>query len=247
MRKGIAALCIFLMAAAASHSQWNARDRLDPREQAEQLSSWQQLDSGEAQQSSVPLAKLVYVGIDKSRWRYFEDTQHKWNWCWSACIQMVLNYSGVRISQEEIVARVKGFDASGPVNEGGAWCEMTGALNNWMIDSLGRSHTIQTSVFEGVPNAKVLVEELRNNRPVVVSHQEKETRHAVVVTGVAYVQDPLQPIVRFLEVYDPWPAEVRTGNDAWPTAGVSEPVGRRVHDIGWAGEIRHYWFVRVSN
>ncbi len=45
---------------------------------------------------------------------YFIDyvaTQKEENWCWAACIEMVLHYQGVSVSQNDIVRRVFGYAA----------------------------------------------------------------------------------------------------------------------------------------
>ncbi|HEY0896638.1 MAG TPA: papain-like cysteine protease family protein, partial [Sphingobacteriaceae bacterium] len=47
----------------------------------------------------------VYVGITARQFNYFASTQRNTEWCWAASIQMLFNYYGVDISQEQIVAR----------------------------------------------------------------------------------------------------------------------------------------------
>ena len=63
---------------------------------------------------AVPAAgqEPVYVGITARKFNYFASTQRNTEWCWAASIQMLFNYYGIDISQEQIVARSAGKPAT---------------------------------------------------------------------------------------------------------------------------------------
>ena len=48
---------------------------------------------------------VKYIGIDIVRMNFVAARQLNSQWCWAACIKMVLNYYGVSITQKQIVAR----------------------------------------------------------------------------------------------------------------------------------------------
>ena len=63
----------------------------------------------------VTTGPTLTVGIPTETFNFVASTQRSTNWCWAASIQMTLNYYGVAITQEEIVARTYGTDR--PVRE----------------------------------------------------------------------------------------------------------------------------------
>ncbi len=44
------------------------------------------------------------MGLKSDRMRYHVSQQQASNWCWAACVQMVLSTQGIAASQAEIVA-----------------------------------------------------------------------------------------------------------------------------------------------
>lgn len=57
---------------------------------------------------------------------------------WAACVQMVLNYQGVNVDQEDVVRRAKGYR----VNEGGTAYDIQRAADGWHTNG----HTIVAKV-----------------------------------------------------------------------------------------------------
>lgn len=72
---------------------------------------------------------------------YFKDyvaRQEEDFWCWAACVQMVLNYQGVQVDQEDVVNRAKGRI----VNEAGTAYDIQRAADGWQTGS----HVIKSKV-----------------------------------------------------------------------------------------------------
>lgn len=189
------------------------------------------LTSGHAQQ-------LKYVGIPSGTMDYYVANQRNSQWCWAASIQMVLNGYGVRIQQEQIVARTYGADPYGRLpNWPGSFQAIHRNLNNWGIDNSGRRYRVSASIGLGPPTPSILVNELSNGRPVIIGYRSgANSGHAVVVTALSYYDSWNGPIVQSIVVRDPYPnrTNLRTnGRREYPGAVL-------------ANNIQAYWYVRVS-
>ena len=179
-----------------------------------------------------------YVGIPRQGMEYVASDQRNSQWCWAASIQMVLNYYGVSISQEQIVARTYGVDPAGRLpNWGGNFQNITANLNNWNIDNAGRPYVVSARLGRGAPTPAVLLQELSNRRPVIVAYATgPNSGHAVVVTGASYTPTPGGPIIHSLIVRDPMPSPQNVRN-----RGRVEHPGSVL-----ASRMQHYWYIRVN-
>ena len=179
-----------------------------------------------------------YEGIPSSQMNYFAAAQKRSQWCWAASIQMVLNYYGVYISQEQIVARTYGTDQYGNLPDWpGSWQAITANLNNWNFDNAGRPYVVRASLKWGAPSPVVLLHELSSGRPVIAAYSSgPNSGHAVVITGASYIQTYDGPIVQSVVVRDPWPSHVNRAN-----AGRVEYGG-----LDFSRVMQAYWYVRVN-
>lgn len=117
------------------------------------------------------------VAIDNSVFVALVDTsiencirvQEKDNWCWAACIQMVLQYNDMRKSQSEIVRHVYGsaynWTASGN--------EIAEAFNGW---NGFRVHSFNTKT------AQSFIDEIAAGHPLIIGYEE----HAYLLTHIYY-------------------------------------------------------------
>src|SRR5438309_1594878 len=88
--------------------------------------------------------QVMYVGIPGDSFNYFASSQHNTNWCWAASIQMIFNYYGIAITQEQIVARSYGVSPTGLLSDWkGNEQIITANLNNWSVDNGGREYTVR--------------------------------------------------------------------------------------------------------
>lgn len=176
------------------------------------------------------------VGIESSLMDFVAAKQQGLNWCWAASIQMVLNYYGVDITQEEIVERTYGIDRSGylpdlPANYNTVHLN----LNSWDIDNNGVRYKVSSNIGSGPPNPNILIKELKARRPVVLGYWSGRTsNHLVVITAVKFRIENIKPIIEKIVVRDPSPENIRRrGRKAWEGYNLEQ-------------RMKKYWQVRVT-
>ena len=161
-------------------------------------SSWadvEQLDSN-----------LFVAGIRSEQFEYFASPQkygrqRQENWCWAASIQMVLNYHGLHVRQEQIVQKIYGQQIDEPANPE----QILYALSGWLPDTRGRYSEIHASSF--IPSGTQVVEDLKNRWPLIVGLSNPDAiGHAVVLTAITYSVDQFNnPKFHSVLIRDPWP------------------------------------------
>lgn len=181
----------------------------------------------------------VYVGITAEKFNYFASTQRNSEWCWAASIQMMFNYYGIDISQEQIVARSFNMDPKGKLpNATGDLKVITENLNNWSIDNEGKAYQVNAKLHYGPPTPAYLVKELANERPVMIGYQTgPNTGHAVLITACSYIPTKNGPQIRSVIVRDPWPSPENKAS-----AGRIEYWGHSIAKL-----IQTHWYVRVNS
>lgn len=191
-----------------------------------------------ASTSSFAQTQPVYVGIPTQNFNYFASPQHNSNWCWAASLQMIFNYYGVNITQEQIVARSYGVDPNGELpNWTGNWQVITQNLNNWSVDNNGRQYAVMATFNQGAPSPYYLIQQLSQGRPILIGYQSgPNSGHAVVITACSYIQTYDGPVIQSIVVRDPWPSEQNTAND-----GRAEWGGSQL-----ANFIQAHWYIMVQ-
>ncbi|MDE6339517.1 MAG: C39 family peptidase [Muribaculaceae bacterium] len=154
---------------------------------------------------------------------YFKDyvaRQEEDCWCWAACAQMVLNYQGVDVRQEDLVRRAKG----NRVNEGGTAYDIQRAADGWRTGG----HVIAARVDN--PNsvtAQTFIDDLIDKYPVIIGLEMpgQTVGHAYVLTGISFRNSngSYQPIEVILR--NPWPSSPSKEKLPW------SEFRRRVHTI----------------
>lgn len=148
-----------------------------------------------------------YAGIPSSQFESLAapDTsgkQRQGNWCWAASIQMILNFHGVDVTQEEIVSRVFGDLIDAPASPD----TVLSALSGWAVDSSGQSVLVSASPY--VSEVSEIVYDLAYQQPMVIGLiTEDGIGHACVLTAISYTVDPYSGQSKLLSVVirDPWP------------------------------------------
>ncbi|MCC8176511.1 MAG: C39 family peptidase [Bacteroidales bacterium] len=136
----------------------------------------------------------------KTKW--FVDaaaTQQNQNWCWAACVQMVLAYQGVAISQDEIVTSVFGW----PADKGGTAYDIVNAVN-----SSGRGLRAKAESPSGKSKLS-FIDDLAKRYPLIVGLYVpgQSTGHAWVMTGIVFTTNADGTMVypRRVILRNPWP------------------------------------------
>ena len=79
--------------------------------------------------SVVRIDGSISVACVNDYMEYCHHRQYKDNWCWAACVQMVLDYYGIDVTQPRIVERAYGDDYDFTANKN----DIIGALNGWRV------------------------------------------------------------------------------------------------------------------
>src|SRR6266851_6508931 len=134
----------------------------------------------------------TYIGIPTPVADFVAAAQAQDMWCWAACIQMILNFYGIPITQDEIVTRVYRC----PINEPATDDVISASLNGWGINAEGRGYVVQSHVGSGPPAAAVLTRELSNGRPVLLAFNSGTSiGHAVVITAASRIGSIVSSVV----------------------------------------------------
>ena len=137
------------------------------------------------------------------------------NWCWAACVQMVLNYHGLYVKQQDVVSRIFGDTVDRPANGE----QILSALSGWAPDARGRRSAIQARVHNQPQDHASIIRDLDKKWPLIVGlagARGAATGHAYVLTAAYFSQDHFgNPIIRKVVLRDPFPGyESRTELDA---------------------------------
>lgn len=133
-------------------------------------------------------------------------------WCWAATIQMALNYYGFDVTQEQIVKNTFGTVRPSTAN----WMQMTNNMNFVGTSQGGDTMMVSASVFVGSPSAEVIINHLKNEKPVIMAFRNQRTfaGHAVLITGVDYDVVNGRARISELIIRDPFPySEQHVEND----------------------------------
>lgn len=144
------------------------------------------------------------IGISKADFEKHYRIQQTITWCWASSAEMVLSYSGIKIPQDAIVTRVRGAPFPGAGNS----YEMINSTNGVFLDQDNKQIIVSGQMIMGAPTTAVLYNQLKHNRPVVLTYQTGPwSGHAVVLTAIdATVGQYGVEISRFY-IFDPFPFE----------------------------------------
>jgi hypothetical protein len=179
----------------------------------------------------LPTHQIFECGIISNSFNFVYAEQKNTKWCWAACIQMILNYYGVEITQSQVVYRTFGANTGGNLpNWAGDIYSIHANLNNWNIDNSGKKYVVSAACYRGAPNKDWLIEELSNGYPVFIGYNTGSGGHAVLITACTYLFKNGQSEIQTLTVRDPWP-----GNNIMIYNG---------YDL--ASKIQAHWYIRVT-
>ncbi|MDR3562470.1 MAG: papain-like cysteine protease family protein [Negativicutes bacterium] len=148
---------------------------------------------------------LYMAGVPTEQFQYFAapdgyGRQRAANWCWAASIQMVLNYHGLYITQEEIVTRIYGK----LIDQPGEPAQILQALSGWAPDMRGRYSAIVADPYS--ISEAALVSDLAYRWPLIVGLKGDPVGHAYVLTAVNYeVDSQNNPNIKSVVLRNPWP------------------------------------------
>lgn len=146
--------------------------------------------------------------------------QEEDHWCWAACVQMVLNYQGVDVDQDDIVRRAFGSR----INKGGTCYDIERGANGWRTNSRTICARVESSYSA---TAQSIINDLVDKYPLIIGLDMpgQTDGHAYVLTGISFKKEngeykPIEVILR-----DPWPTNPSRKKITW------SDFRRRVHTI----------------
>lgn len=168
------------------------------------------LFTGGASADTVPLGDTGYfiAGIRTEEFVQFAapesaGRQRMGNWCWAACIQMVLNYHGLYVDQQDIVQRVFGAAVDRPANGQ----QIMTALTGWAPDTRGRQSSIYADAYH--LDAETVINDLDKKWPLIVGlkgARGQATGHAYVMTAAYFSRDSYgEATIHRVVLRDPYP------------------------------------------
>lgn len=125
--------------------------------------------------------------------------QRQSNWCWAACVQMVLNCHGLRVSQEQVVERIFGARVNAPAD----FQQLLIALSGWAPSILGDYRRIVVNIRD-LSDGRV-VDDLAKNCPRIVGLRGSPVGHAYVLTAVHFHLEGRRPVIDRYVLRDPNP------------------------------------------
>lgn len=136
--------------------------------------------------SAAPRGHIV--AIDNSVFVAMVDTsiedcicaQEKDNWCWAACIQMILQYNGISKVQSDIVRQVYGT----PYNWTASGNEIAGTFDKW--------NGFSVKAFKS-KTAQSFINEISAGHPLIIGYEE----HAYLLTHIYYKKTSNGALVPF--------------------------------------------------
>jgi hypothetical protein len=153
---------------------------------------------GQGQIYRIKGTNTYVAAVLTEKFNYSFATQKLNNWCWAACVQMVLNYQKIDVDQDQIVQRVFGSLLDRPAD-----CStMTRAANNWRYNN-----TIKA--FSSGISAEDMIDDLAKKYPLIIGLNipNQKNGHAYVLTAIYFELDYNgDPIPTLVSLRDPWPA-----------------------------------------
>lgn len=167
----------------------------------------------------LPQGEIYQIGdennyaaaVKTDKFKYYAATQEYDNWCWAACIQMVLNYQGLYVDQCLIVKKAFGIEQC--VNKPADCSTIQTGTNGWGINGKTVKAVVDfsASTFE-------LVDQLAYKNPVIIglNMPGQNIGHAYVLTAVFFQYDYNQKKVPYKVVLrDPWPTNPSRHEFEW--------------------------------
>jgi hypothetical protein len=162
--------------------------------------------------------KYTYVGVPTSDFNAIATfgKQRNTNWCWAACIQMVLNYYNIPVTQEQVVKRTLGKVVDKPADPN----MMFRALNGWEVDIYGNNVLVSSNFYS--TDTKEITTFLATKKPLIVGLRQQGANigHAYVLIGMFYetvfkTNGDVSYKPHSVLLVDPWPGNNGIKDISW--------------------------------
>lgn len=119
----------------------------------------------------VAIDNCVFVALVDPSVESCVYLQEKENWCWAACVQMILRYHYISKPQSEIVTQVYGYTYDWTASGN----EIVTAFNNWNGFTV-KSYKTKT--------AQSFIDEIASGHPLIIGYRG----HAYLLTHIYYTK-----------------------------------------------------------
>lgn len=137
---------------------------------------------GQRKGSITNIGNNISVAMVDSYFDYCHHIQLHENWCWAACIQMVLDYFDISVSQTDIVCRAYGgsYDVTADCTD------IIKAVNGWH-----KNESTIYAKYETKKDARFLIDKTISHSPLIIGLDEKNNTvgHAYVLTHIFFEKD----------------------------------------------------------
>ena len=143
----------------------------------------------------------MFIGVPADLMRSYWSVQEREDYCWSACVQMVLRVYGVERPQSEIDLRGNWINLFGLFpDRSGTRFSIENNFNEFLFSQFISTHG------EGAPAPNRLLDEFSNCRPIIVGYYENPLpHHAIVIFGADCIQTNGGTVIKTISVADPFP------------------------------------------
>lgn len=126
--------------------------------------------------------------------------QQQKNWCWAACVEIVLKNAGISVTQSQIVSKVFGAAYDKNASQG----EIMGALSGWAVDVYGYPRSLYCQQLRY--GANEIQHSLINGWPLIVGIKNRNGSgyHAVVLAAIEYYFLSGQVAIQTVTLKDPY-------------------------------------------
>lgn len=158
------------------------------------------------------LAGRNYVGIPSERFEAIAPEKKELSYAYAACIQMVLDSYGFKVSQEDVLLQIAVYKIFSNLfgEESGSGFLKT--IDGWKLPKHDRSFIVKSELFERSLHPVSIIKQLSQNRPVIFAYSSNEdTLHILVLTAVSFIVDSYgKPFITSIVVYDPYSDDLNT-------------------------------------
>lgn len=162
----------------------------------------------------------VYIGVSKKEFNRSafvrkKGFQKQSNWCWAACTQMILNYNGTDVEQEELVMML--YDSL--LNQKASFLDLYNIFGGNQFLSFSQNPMI-VSIFEDTTISPLKLKEELSNKwiPLIGLNYLNDTMsrgHMYLAIGVTYQIDCGRYIPKKLLLFDPMPRRKQYIEISW--------------------------------
>ncbi len=145
-------------------------------------------------------------------------TQKSSNLCWAACVQLVLQYQGIKINQKKIVNQVLGVYQNLTVRTS----FLVEKINNWHITISKKTFLIAATSKK--LNKKNIIQHLLKNNLIILGMGDKTNGHMYVLYGVDYkIIDNNNFVIEKIYTYNPLPRDKFLNSFSWSEITNKDP------------------------